>query len=76
MSGTIRRKGVAVQITNEWRKSTKSLNNPDCVEVRRSPESGLIEVRNSNSPEAGSVSFNDREWLAFTGGVEAGEFEV
>ncbi len=64
-----------MQITNEWRKSSKSGTGMDCVEVRR-VGLGKIEVRNSKSPEAGTTIFTPSEWNAFTAGVKNGEFEV
>jgi len=65
-----------VQITKEWRKSSRSQGNPQCVEVRRNPVTNEIEVRNSNRPNAGSVFFTDDEWTAFEGGVKLDEFNV
>jgi hypothetical protein len=65
-----------MQIGNEWRKSSKSDQLNNCVEVRRAPQIGDIEVRNSKRPADGSVYFTDAEWLAFTDGVKADEFEV
>jgi hypothetical protein len=65
-----------VQITDNWRKSTKSPDMQNCAEVRRNPENDRIEIRNSKAPLAGTASFTDSEWIAFTDGVEAGEFEI
>lgn len=63
-----------MKFTNEWRKSSKSGANGQCVEVRL--VDGNVEVRNSNRPEAGSVLFTGTEWDAFTRGVENKEFEI
>ena len=64
-----------MKITEEWRKSSKSPDMGNCVEVRRAPD-GRVELRNSKAPEAGTASFTDSEWAAFTGGVQLGEFEL
>lgn len=64
-----------MRITEEWRKSSKSPDFANCVEVRH-PAGGLIEVRNSKRPDAGSVVFTANEWEAFTAGVKAEEFEI
>lgn len=63
-----------MEITSEWRKSTKCGSAPDCAEVRLAGE--LIEVRNSDSPDAGTTRFTRGEWRAFTAGVKDEEFEV
>jgi hypothetical protein len=55
-----------------FRISTFS-NSDSCVEVGRSSE--RIDVRNSNDREAGTVSFNRKEWAAFIAGAKAGEFD-
>ncbi len=44
-----------------------------CVEVGRID--GRIVVRNSNDPDAGIATFNDKEWSAFIAGAQAGEFD-
>lgn len=58
----------------DWMKARKSGGNGGaCVEARR--QSGAIEVRNSKSPEAGSVHFTLEEWDAFLDGAKKGEFD-
>jgi Domain of unknown function (DUF397) len=57
-----------------WMKASKSSGNGGaCVEARR--EGGAIEVRNSKSPEVGSVRFTLEEWDAFLDGAKKGEFD-
>ncbi|HEX6500299.1 MAG TPA: DUF397 domain-containing protein [Micromonosporaceae bacterium] len=57
-----------------WIKASKSTGNGgNCVEARR--HAGLIEVRNSKSPEAGTVRFTVAEWDAFLDGAKKGEFD-
>ena len=65
-----------MQITNEWRKTTKSPEAQNCVEVRREPVTDEIEIRNSNRREQGTVFFTPDEFAAFTAGVKDGEFEL
>ena len=58
----------------DWMMSSRSSGNGgSCVEARR--QSGSIEVRNSKSPEAGSVLFTLEEWDAFLDGAKKGEFD-
>lgn len=65
-----------MRITEEWRKSSKSPDFNNCVEVRHYGSSTDVEVRNSKRPEVGSVVFTAGEWEAFTAGVKAEEFEI
>ncbi|WP_459549966.1 DUF397 domain-containing protein [Nocardia sp. X0981] len=56
-----------------WRKS--SFTNPEtCVEVAKTTTGNFL-VRNSNSPNSGTVEFTDAEWIAFIKGVKNGEFD-
>ncbi|GAA5195379.1 hypothetical protein GCM10023322_61930 [Rugosimonospora acidiphila] len=57
-----------------WIMSSRSTGNGgSCVEARRS--SGVIEVRNSKSPDAGTVRFTTEEWDSFLDGAKKGEFD-
>lgn len=58
----------------EWRKATASSGNNGCVEVRF--KDGMIEVRDTKSREAGTLRFTPEEWMAFTEGTRAGEFDL
>ncbi|WP_298182830.1 DUF397 domain-containing protein [Saccharomonospora sp.] len=58
---------------NEWRKSSFSGKETNCVEFRR--VEGGVEVRNSKRPDAGVIAYTDSEWRAFVAGVKAGEFD-
>jgi hypothetical protein len=57
-----------------WIMSSRSTGNGgSCVEARR--YNGLIEVRNSKSPDAGTVRFTLEEWDSFLYGAKRGEFD-
>jgi hypothetical protein len=55
-----------------WRKSTHSFSNGNCVEVASAPALDtpeMVLVRDSKDPEGPRLSFNRREWAAFTAAV-------
>jgi hypothetical protein len=57
-----------------WMMSSRSTGNGgSCVEARR--HAGLIEVRNSKDPKAGTVRFTAEEWDSFLDGAKKGEFD-
>jgi len=57
-----------------WIMSSRSTGNGgSCVEARR--HAGLIEVRNSTDPGAGTVRFTTEEWDSFLDGAKKGEFD-
>jgi hypothetical protein len=57
-----------------WVMSSRSTGNGgSCVQARR--YDGLIEVRNSKSPDAGTVRFTSAEWDSFLDGTKKGEFD-
>ncbi|HEX6074574.1 MAG TPA: DUF397 domain-containing protein [Micromonosporaceae bacterium] len=56
-----------------WRKSTRSGNGGNCVEIA-SNISGIVAVRDSKDPDGPAlVSTRDR-WQTFLSGVKTGEF--
>ncbi len=61
-------------LTAEWRKSTRSGTEGNCVEVRAL--NSMIEVRDSKKPEGPVLRFTHAEWSAFVGGAEDGEFNL
>ncbi|HEX5301778.1 MAG TPA: DUF397 domain-containing protein [Streptosporangiaceae bacterium] len=51
-----------------WRKSTYSLSNGNCVEVGAGP--ALVAIRDSNDPDGPVISVSPGEWAVFTGYVK------
>jgi hypothetical protein len=62
-------------LNERWHKPTRSGNNGQCVEARFVDD--VVEVRNSNSPHAGTVRFTRAEWETFIDAVDVdGEFRL
>jgi hypothetical protein len=61
-------------LDQNWRKSTRSGSNGQCVEIRRIGDA--IQVRDSKDVSGPVLSFTLDEWAAFTGGVKDHEFDV
>ncbi|GGK37882.1 DUF397 domain-containing protein [Pilimelia terevasa] len=61
-----------------WRKSQRSGNGGNCVEVADNllAREGLVFVRDSKNPDAAGLAFTAAEWDAFVGGVRDGEFDL
>lgn len=58
----------------DWIMSSRSTGNGgSCVQARR--HNGLIEVRNSKNPRAGTVRFTLEEWDSFLDGAKKDEFD-
>lgn len=58
----------------EWRKSTVSNPNGNCVELAALPD-GSVAVRNSRQPEGPALVYTRAEVSAFLAGVRKGEFD-
>jgi hypothetical protein len=61
-------------IDHNWRKSTRSGSNGQCVEARRMDN--MVQIRDSKNKSGPVLSFTLDEWTAFTGGVKDDEFDV
>lgn len=59
--------------SKNWRKSTYSGSNGDCVEVADDGDGVL--VRNSNHPDAGTLKFRGAALAGWLAGIKAGEFD-
>ena len=58
-----------------WRKSTRSNNGGDHVEVARSLP-GIVAVRDCEHPAGPSLVVTPGEWRAFLAGAGDGEFDL
>ncbi|GAA0968347.1 hypothetical protein GCM10009555_013560 [Acrocarpospora macrocephala] len=58
----------------DWRRSTFSGVNGECVEVAVVDDT--VAVRDSKHPSCAPLLFTPGEWVAFLGGVRAGEFDL
>jgi hypothetical protein len=57
-----------------WRKSMRSTNGADCVEVVG--HGRTVAVRDSKNPKTGNLAFRDRAWGAFARQVKAGAHDL
>lgn len=60
-------------LDENWRTSTRSGTNGDCVEVRQVDRQ--IEVRDTKDRAGGTQRYTEQAWLAFVAGVKAGSFD-
>lgn len=56
----------------QWRKSSYSSGNGQCVEVALAQ--GVMAIRDSKNPAGPALVFDHDTWSAFVRGVTAGEF--
>lgn len=58
-----------------WRKSQRSNNGGNCVEVA-SNLPGVVAVRDSKNPDGPALTFSPDEWTAFLAGIQAGKLSL
>ena len=58
-----------------WRKSSRSNNGGNCVEIAELPGGGRA-VRDSKNPDGPVLAFTREEWAAFVEGAKDGEFDL
>ncbi|MEV6599352.1 DUF397 domain-containing protein [Actinoplanes sp. NPDC051346] len=61
-------------LNQNWRTSSRSGGNGQCVEVRRMEDA--IEVRDSKDRSGPVVSFSLDAWEALVAGAKTGEFDL
>ncbi|MEH0934007.1 DUF397 domain-containing protein [Micromonospora psammae] len=52
-----------------WRKSTRSNNGGDCVEVADNLP-GIVGLRDSKDPTGPALAFDAKAWISFIAGVK------
>lgn len=69
---------MADPIGATWRKSTRSGDGGECVEVADSliATTGVVLVRDNEDPDGPRLTLTRTEWTAFLGGVHGGEFDL
>jgi hypothetical protein len=59
----------------EWRKSTYSNGQSNCVEVAANLD-GIVAVRDSKDPHGPALIFTPDQWQRFAAGVKSGDFDL
>jgi hypothetical protein len=61
-----------------WRKSTRSGNGGNCVEVATNLHvtTKIVPIRDSKDPTGPVLIFTPEEWKAFVSGIRSGEFDL
>ena len=62
-------------LSGTWRKSSKSSESANCVELRTGADGRVVEVRDSKDLAGPVLRFSPAEIEAFFAGVRAGEFD-
>ena len=58
----------------EWRKSTRSTNGGNCVEI--ASVNHVIAVRDSKNPDGHRLIFPDGTWRTFVGSLKSGRYDL
>ncbi len=56
-----------------WRKSSRSTDKANCVEVART--GAAVAIRDSKQPTGATLTVTPRAWSAFTTAIRHGEFD-
>jgi hypothetical protein len=56
-----------------WHTSSYSGNGGNCVQIARNLP-GVVAVRDSKNPDAGTLVFSPAEWKVFLGGIRQNQF--
>ncbi|MGP4020027.1 DUF397 domain-containing protein [Saccharopolyspora sp. 5N708] len=59
---------------SQWRKSTRSSMQGNCVEVAFTAEA--VAARDSKDPNGGKLAFSATSWASFVGGLRVGRFDA
>ena len=58
-----------IEISQNWRKSTRSIANGQCVEVARLAD-GFLAIRDSTDRYGPTILFSPGKWHMFLGGIK------
>jgi hypothetical protein len=59
----------------QWRKSSYSSGNGQCVEVAQNVP-GIVAVRDSKDKSGPALVFGPSDWTAFLSGIASGQFDL
>jgi len=57
-----------------WRKSSRSADGGQCVEVREATDGSAAQVRDTKDREGGTLTFTGPQWTGFVKAVRSSTF--